>query len=81
MPAPQGLKTGLDDGWRTCIGGSFQRVFGLADVEAAETTLDEGTACGDDFLVQAVVVAAQYDDAAMCDDHRVGQRRISHHAC
>ncbi len=61
-------------------GGGLQRGLCLADVETAETALNESTARGDDFLVQAVVVAAQHNDAAVGDNHRVGQRRIIHHA-
>ena len=58
----------------------MQRGLGLADIQAAETAFDEGTARGDDFLVQTVVVAAQHDDAAMGDDHGMSQRRVVHHA-
>ena len=65
-------------GWG--IGGGLQRGFGLANVEAAEAAFNQSAARSDDFFVQAVVVTAQHNDAAMGDDYRVGERRVVHHA-
>ena len=64
------------DGGSRCVGRGLQRRLGFAHIEAAETTFDERAARGDDLFVQAMIVAAQHDDAAMGDDHGVGQRGI-----
>ena len=54
------------------IGGSMQCSLGLANVEAAKAAFNKCAARGDDFLVQAMIVPAQYNDAAMSDDYGVG---------
>jgi hypothetical protein len=66
-----GLKFRLGRGRRS-IGGGLQRGLGLAHVETTEAAFDESATRGEDFFVQAVIVPAQHNGAAMCDDYGVG---------
>ena len=76
VPYPECLKTGFDGRGSRCVGRGLQRRFGFTHIEALKTTFDERSSRGDYLFMQAMIVAAQYDDAAMGDDYGVAQRGI-----
>ena len=77
IPRPKRLKLGLDGRRNGDVGSRRQSSFCITHIEPLEPTLNECAARGDDFLMQAMVVATQHDDPAMSDDDWVVMRSHS----